>query len=138
MRSLRNGDCIELITYETNLVGCLTQRNPLPAGRLQVNRVAGGRCRASADVRYCSDSDRVAAARRTAAKATNGHDHHPFILFATSRALSMKSCTTGPSARFFSVTIPFDSRSIGNSTGNILMSERFSEKCNAEAGKTVR
>jgi hypothetical protein len=50
----------------------------------------------------------------------------------------MKSCTTGPGARFFSVTIPFGSRAIGISTGTILMSERFSEKRNAEAGKTVR
>jgi hypothetical protein len=40
---------------------------------------------------------------------------------ANSRAQSMKSCTTGPSARLFSVTIPFGRGAIGSLTGKILM-----------------
>ena len=46
----------------------------------------------------------------------------------------MKSRTTGPSVRFFSVIIPFGSGAIGSLTGKILMSEQLLENRNADAG----
>ena len=53
-----------------------------------------------------------------------GHHLRCFVFangIATSRAKSMKRCTTGLGARFFSVMIPIGALAIGNSTGNFLM-----------------
>ncbi len=50
----------------------------------------------------------------------------------------MKSRTTGLSARFFSVTIPFGTRANGKSTGKTLSSGRLVGNFSAEAGKIVR
>jgi hypothetical protein len=58
--------------------------------------------------------------------------------FATLRALSTKTCATGLSVRFFSVTIPLGTRAIGSSTGKTLSSGRLMGNLNAEAVKIVR
>src|SRR5665811_2335729 len=58
--------------------------------------------------------------------------------FATSRALSIKSCVTGLSVRYFSVTIPLGTRAIGSSTGRTFSSKCWVGNINAEVGKIVR
>src|SRR6185437_7764077 len=88
---------------------------------------------------HCRALARAAAHHVHSGPRTDMTHLHRFASdFAVSRALSMKSCTTGPSARFFSVTIPLGNRAIGSLTGKILISERLLEKRSAEAGKTVR
>ena len=74
-------------------------------------------------------------------RATNRHGVYNFLFasgFATSRALSMKSCATGLSVRFFSVTMPFGTRAAGSSTGKTLISARLVGNLNAEVGIIVR
>ena len=51
---------------------------------------------------------------------------------------SMKSCATGLSVRFFSVTMPIGTRAAGSSTGKTLISARLVGNLNAEAGIIVR
>ena len=58
--------------------------------------------------------------------------------FAASRALSMKSFATGLSVRFFRVTIPTGTRTIGNSMGKTLSSGRLVGNLNEEAAKIPR
>ena len=65
--------------------------------------------------RLWSDRYRIGASRRTDVMGPHRDDsasyHFRFASgFATSRARSMKSCATGLSARFFSVTIPVGTR----------------------------
>src|SRR5262245_50069027 len=56
--------------------------------------------------------------------------------FETSRAVSMKSCATGLSVRFFRVMIPIGTRAYCNSTGKTLIPGRF-ESFNIEIGAIV-
>src|SRR6266853_5856998 len=73
------------------------------------------------------------------ATTRHGDYHFPFPSgFATLRAASTKSCATGLSVRFFSVTIPLGTRAIGSSTGKTLSSGRQREYLNAEVAKIVR
>jgi hypothetical protein len=58
-------------------------------------------------------------------RAMSRHGVYPFLFasgFATSRAVSTKSCATGLSVRFFRVTIPFGKRAFVSSTGRTLSS----------------
>src|SRR5712671_2361750 len=80
-----------------------------------------------------------ASAIPSRATTRHGDYHFPFPGgFATLRAASTKSCATGLSVRFFSVTIPLGTRAIGSSTGKTLSSGRQREYLNAEVAKIVR
>jgi hypothetical protein len=69
----------------------------------------------------------------------HGVHYFPFASgFATSRACSMKSRATGPSVRFFRVTIAVGTRAVGSSMGKILISGCLVGNLNAEAGKIAR
>jgi len=57
--------------------------------------------------------------------------------FATSRADSTKSCTTGLSVLFFRVTIPRDGARTLRSTGNVFKDQRLATNCNKESGRIV-
>jgi DNA invertase Pin-like site-specific DNA recombinase len=62
---------------------------------------------------------------------------YPFIFasgFATSRAQSMKSCTTGVSVRFFNNMIPTGQGGIGRVTGSTWRCGRFAPNRSSEAG----
>src|SRR6185295_17085344 len=68
------------------------------------------------------------------------HAVHHFrfaIGFANSRALLIRSCATGLSARSLRVTIPFGRRATGNSTARILSAGPLARNLSAEAGKKV-
>ena len=84
-----------------------------------------GKGRASLDVRSCSDGYRTSTQPQNVAKgpqkATWRRYCFPVNDFATPRAQSMKSCTTGLSWRPFKVTMPIGAPVTGNSTGNFLM-----------------
>src|SRR5215212_6009263 len=78
---------------------------------------------------------------RRALWARNRHDIYELGFdsdFAISRAPLMKSCATGLRVRFFRVTIPLTAFAPGNSTGRIIICERFVGSLKEEAEKTVR
>src|SRR5436305_11816124 len=80
-------------------------------------------------------------ARLGRGRAITRHRVHHFLFasgFATLRAPSTKSCATGVSVRFFSVTIPLGTRAIGSSTGKALRSGRLVGNLKAEGAKIVR
>jgi hypothetical protein len=58
--------------------------------------------------------------------------------FATSRAVSMKSCATGLIVRFFRVTTPTGMSAIAGLTGKTLISGCWLEKRNIDACSIVR
>ena len=71
--------------------------------------------------------------------SSEGFIHFGFAKsFATSRACLMKSRATEVSVRFFRVTIPLGTGSIGSWTGKALTSVRFIGNLNAEAENIVR
>src|SRR5262249_49653803 len=92
------------------------------------------------DVRYAPDSGAKVDIAGGPSWANKRHDGYDFRLasgFATSRAVSMKSCATGLSVRFFRVTIPIGTRAYCSLTGKTLISGRL-ENLNIEIGMIVR
>ena len=115
------------------------ERLRLPAISRHASRVKVFRCRERVRVPSL-DSRRAEPPWGPTRCATTRHGIYHFRLasgLATSRAQSMKSLATGPSARSFRVTIPFGRRAVGSSTGKTLSSERLVRNLNAEAGKIV-
>jgi len=92
------------------------------------------------DIRLPLTAARKANLTGRVGPATSRHAVYRFrfaIGFASSRALSMKSCATGLSARSLRVRIPFGRWAIGSSTDKTLSAEPLVRNLSAEAGKTV-
>jgi len=97
-------------------------------------------CSAKWHVRFPPDSDPKTDVPGCPLSAITRHGIYHFFRargFATSRASSMKSWTTGLSVRFFRVTIPFGTRACCSLTGRTLISASF-ENPNSEIGTIVR
>ena len=79
--------------------------------------------------------------RQSTLRASCGHYGFHFLFasdFATSRAQSMKCCTTGLGVRFVRVTFPIGTLAIGSSTGKILSSGCSVGNLNTELATIVR
>src|SRR5262245_55780464 len=95
----------------------------------------------SGHVRSCSNSGGIADIPARQQRATCGHGTYDFLIasgFATARACSMKSCATGLSVRFLSVTMPNGRRAIDSLMGKTLISGRRLGNLSTEVGTMER